>query len=483
MLFPTIEFAIFFIVVFIFSWTLIDYPVSRKIFLTLASYFFYGFWDWRFTFLLFGCTLVNYLFALAIGLANERYSRKNGLTESVRSPFSGVFIASAVICDLGVLAFFKYYFFLTSNLNNLFTLFHFPAHIPVLTILLPIGISFFTFQALSYVIDVYRQEYPPYRSLLDLMLYKAFFPQLIAGPIVRAKDFLPQLKTQPRFEDIPIGRAVTLISFGLFKKIFIANYLSTLFVDSVFANPTEFSSIEALASVYGYAVQIFCDFSAYSDIAIGTALLLGYTFPENFNNPYRARSIQDFWRRWHISLSSWLRDYLYIPLGGNRKGSLGTYRNLLITMLLGGLWHGAAWNFIIWGLWHGVGLALERFAAGIRIFRSKNVIWRAAGIVFTFHFVCFGWIFFRAATFQTAVDLIKTIFRFSFSLRTLSPFILFLIGVGLLIHFIPGRISKGTDSIADRIPVPILGLMFAVFLVFMSAVSPEGMAPFIYFQF
>lgn len=488
MLFPTIEFALFFIAVFICSWSLTDYPKARKVFLTAASYFFYGFWDWRFTFLLFAYTLVNYLFALAIGKANKDYEKKYNLIEPQKSPRSKIYITIALLCNIGALVFFKYYFFAEVNLNNLFTAVHAPFHIPALNIALPIGISFFTFQAMSYIIDVYRMEYPPYRSLLDVMMYKAFFPQLVAGPIVRAKEFLPQLKRVPTFADVQAGKAILLISGGLFKKVLIANYIATLYVDNVFSNPAAYSSLEVLMGVYGYAVQIYCDFSAYSDIAIGVALLLGYRFPINFASPYRSVSIQDFWRRWHISLSSWLRDYLYISLGGNRRGKLKTYRNLIITMLLGGLWHGAAWNFIIWGALHGTGLAVERFINEL-LGRSKNYdkekhpLRRALGIVFTFNFVCLGWIFFRASSFTIAVAMIKKIFAFSFSVQLLSPFILFLIALGIAIHFIPQKWDDRLTKAADSLPIVLLAFIFAAVLFLISAVSPEGVAPFIYFQF
>jgi D-alanyl-lipoteichoic acid acyltransferase DltB (MBOAT superfamily) len=489
-LFPTIDFGIFFIIVFFVSWSLRGHHTLYKCFLILASYFFYGFWDWHFTFLLFGYSVANYFFALFIDRVNTAYRLKNPAWENgklKKAPLAVVIFVFAMVCNLGVLAFFKYFYFLTTNFNNIFIFLGIPLRIPMINIILPIGISFFTFQAMSYTIDVFKGAYRANKSFIDVLLFKAFFPQLVAGPIVRAGEFLPQLKSAPVFENIEVGRAIALIGFGLFKKVFIANYLGTMFVDPVFENPLGFGGAELLFGVYAYAVQIFCDFSAYSEIAIGTALLLGYRFPDNFNNPYRAVSIQDFWRRWHISLSSWLRDYLYISLGGNRKGKAATYRNLIITMLLGGLWHGAAWNFIIWGGLHGGGLAVERFISERRKKengeKKKRFIFKILGVIFTFHFVCLGWIFFRSPNLSMAIQYLAGIFSPTDGFKQLTPFLLSLIVLGLLIHFIPRSWGEKMQRLIERLPVPAMVAGFGAFLLVLSAVSPAGVAPFIYFQF
>ena len=260
---------------------------------------------------------------------------------------------------LALLGVFKYFDFFVYSANELARAAGFTHELPFLEILLPVGISFFTFHGISYVTDVYRGDVAVCRDPLDMALYMSFFPQLVAGPIVRAAYFLPQL-ARPSTEPIPIAPALLLILLGLFKKVVIANYLATGLVDPVFASPGDYGGPDLLLGVYGYAVQIYCDFSAYTDIAIALAALLGFRFPPNFNQPYRAERLREFWQRWHISLSSWLRDYLYKPLGGNRHGRLKTYRNLLLTMLLGGIWHGAAWKFVMWGALHGGGLAVER---------------------------------------------------------------------------------------------------------------------------
>ncbi|MBX6391436.1 MAG: MBOAT family protein, partial [Frankia sp.] len=342
MVFPTIEFAAFFMVVMALSWLLMPAPWVWKPFMLAASYFFYGYTDPRFVLLIVASTLINQTAAVAIARWRDRR-----------------ILIAAIVADLGLLGWFKYYGFFALSVDRMLDDIGLGAPLPLLQVALPIGISFFTFQALSYVIDVWRGDTKP-ASLIDFAVYEAFFPHLVAGPIVRAREFIPQLASPRDPHAIPVTRAVFLIAGGLVKKVVLADLLATRLVDPVFNTPGQHSAVEVLVAIYGYAVQIYCDFSAYSDIAIGIALLLGFRFPDNFNRPYAAISLQDFWRRWHITLSRWLRDYLYIPLGGNRRGPRRTQINLLITMGLGGLWHGAAWTFVLWGLAHGGGLAAER---------------------------------------------------------------------------------------------------------------------------
>src|SRR3954452_14618284 len=346
MLFPTSAFLIFFLVVAAAMAVLETRFTAKKAVLVAASYFFYAQWDWRFCFLLAFSSAVSYAAGLLIdGAGNERGRR--------------IILGSAVAVHLSLLGVFKYFDFFVYSANELARAAGFTHELPFLEILLPVGISFFTFHGISYVTDVYRRDVAVCRDLLDMALYMSFFPQLVAGPIVPAAYFLPQL-ARPSTEPIPIAPALLLILLGLFKKVVIANYLATGLVDPVFAAPADYSGPDLLLGIYGYAVQIYCDFSAYTDIAIALAALLGFRFPPNFNQPYRSERLREFWQRWHISLSSWLRDYLYKPLGGNRQGRLKTYRNLILTMLLGGIWHGAAWKFVMWGALHGGGLATER---------------------------------------------------------------------------------------------------------------------------
>ncbi len=346
MLFPTMTFALFFVVVVGVSWKLNDRPVQWKLFVLAASFVFYGWADWRFCFLLAGSTVFNWLVAAAVGRSDAERARK-------------AWMLFGVAGNLALLGFFKYYgFFVDSVLALLQPLGLAPTAL-LIKVLLPVGISFFTFCAISYVIDVFRDEQEPV-PFLDFAVYLSFFPHLVAGPIVRVSEFQPQLRRRRNPDAVDATRAARLICRGLFKKVVIANYLATAIVDPVFVAPSQHTNWELLVGAWAYAVQIYADFSGYTDIAIGIALLMGIKFPDNFDQPYSSRSIQEFWRRWHMTLSRWLRDYLYIPLGGNRGGPRAEYRNLFLTMLLGGLWHGASWNFVIWGAFHGCGLALER---------------------------------------------------------------------------------------------------------------------------
>jgi D-alanyl-lipoteichoic acid acyltransferase DltB (MBOAT superfamily) len=358
MLFPTITFAVFFLLVFIGNWLLMPRPRLWKPFILVASAVFYGWWEWRFVLLLAVSAVANQLFAVAIQGARTRSGRK-------------WLLAAAVVANLGVLGWFKYYGFFVTSVVNFLGAFGLNADLPLLRIVLPVGISFLTFRVLSYVIDVYRGTLRT-ASLLDFAVYVAFFPYTLAGPIARASEFLPQLKAPRDPRRVDTSRAFFLIFAGLAKKMLLADYLATHIVNGVFTTPGEYSSLEVLVGIIGYSVQIYCDFSAYADIAIGISLLLGFELPDNFDAPYTAVSVQDFWRRWHMTLSRWLRDYLYIPLGGNRKGRARTYINLMLTMLLGGLWHGAGWTFIFWGALYGGALVVEHRRLDVRKARAAR---------------------------------------------------------------------------------------------------------------
>jgi D-alanyl-lipoteichoic acid acyltransferase DltB (MBOAT superfamily) len=330
-------------------------------------------------------------------------------------------------------------------------------------------------------VDVYRGKCAPARSLLDVMLLMSFFPHLVAGPIVRASDLLPQFAQSPKLDRRMASEGFMMVAWGLFKKTVIASELTAL-VDPVFFDPASHGAVDLAAATYGYAAQIYCDFSAYSDIAIGVAALLGYRFPRNFDQPYRSTSLQEFWRRWHISLSSWLRDYLFIPLGGSRGGLLMTCRNVLITMLLGGLWHGASLKFLAWGGLHGVGLATERVW---RETKPKSwAPWPAwLGLIVTFHLVCLGWILFRADSFGSAVEVLKGLLRWGHPVEVLTPFLLVLTVFGIAIHFLPPRALESMAGGLKRLPSPMAGAALAGAVLVVEALRPEGVAPFIYFQF
>ena len=358
---------------------------------------------------------------------------------------------------------------------------------------IPAGISFYTFQTLSYTVDIYRGEIRPLRRWIDYLFYLSFFPQLVAGPIVRAKDFIPQIHRRPQLLKAEYGEALALIISGLIKKAIIGDFIGANLVDQVFAEPSRFTGLENLFAVYGYAMQIYCDFSGYSDMAIGIALLLGFRFNINFDSPYQSGNITEFWRRWHISLSTWLRDYLYIPLGGNRKGKVRTYVNLIITMLLGGLWHGAALRFVLWGAIHGVALALHKLYLSIFDYfgwRRKNPlrIQRFLGQVITFHLVCFAWIFFRADTMDTATTVITQItdhFTPEVFLQFIDGYrnVLILLVIGYLLHFTSHRQEQRFRSwITERSFLVQTGIFLVVIFALLQIRSADAQ-PFIYFNF
>jgi D-alanyl-lipoteichoic acid acyltransferase DltB (MBOAT superfamily) len=469
MLFPTLNFLLFFLVVAAAMAALRDTNEARKIALLIASYYFYAQWNWHFCFLLAASSCISFAAGRAIAASGSKRYRR-------------AIVATAVTLHLLLLGAFKYCDFLVGSANALARALGLSHELPFVEIILPVGISFFTFHGISYVVDVYRGDVAVCRRLTDMLLYMAFFPQLVAGPIVRAAFLLPQLYAAQR-PSIAIGPPLMLILGGLFKKIVMANYLATDLVDPVFFDPASFSTADLLLAAYGYAVQIYCDFSAYSDMAIGLAGLLGYWFPPNFNQPYRAQNFQDFWRRWHISLSSWLRDYLYKPLGGSRHGSLLTMRNLLITMLLGGIWHGAAWKFVAWGALHGAALIAERALFGSRVPKPRSMAGKILSTLFVFHIVCLAWIFFRADSFETVMIYLGAIARLAPGVTQATPFTIGLIALGLATQFVPPdfscRLAQRLVSMPDWALATGAGLGVSV----ISALGPDGVAPFIYFQF
>jgi alginate O-acetyltransferase complex protein AlgI len=357
----------------------------RSAWLVTTSYFFYGWWDWRYCGLLLLVTSIDYLSGARVAAAATPHAARR-------------WVALSVVCDLSLLGFFKYWDLLASAANGLLGAFG-PAapHVPLFHILLPVGISFYVFQAMSYTIDIYRHQARPARSFLDFACYVSLFPQLVAGPIVRYRDLDSQLRAAPRPTAATAAAGTALFVLGLAKKVLLADGVAPL-ADAAFAAPAP-AFAAAWSGLLAYTLQIYFDFSGYSDMAVGLGLLLGFRFPVNFDSPYKSRSITEFWRRWHISLSSWLRDYLYIPLGGNRHGSRRTYFNLWLTMLLGGLWHGASWTFVCWGAWHGLWLALER-ARGKRAWFDRAPA--AVQVFCTFLLVALGWVFFRAPDFASA---------------------------------------------------------------------------------
>ena len=389
----------------------------------------------------------------------------------------------SVLVNLGLLAYFKYTNFLIDNYNALFS-----GDITFYDIILPVGISFYTFQSMSYIIDIYRKELHPAKNVIDYIFFVSFFPQLVAGPIVRAADFIPQIYKKLNLTKEDVNTALFLIIGGLIKKAVISDYISVNFVDRVFDAPMSYSSFENLMASYGYAIQIYCDFSGYSDMAIGIAMLMGFVLPPNFRTPYKSASVTEFWRRWHISLSTWLRDYLYISIGGNRKGKFRTYLNLFITMLLGGLWHGASWKFVVWGILHGAALVVERLFKNI-ISIPKNVLSTTIRMVLTFHFVVFCWIFFRAKDFSTAFDVIQNISSLQFKseqwLAVISGYqnVFIVMLIGYIWHFLPTSFISLLQSTFNKMPLFVKAFVLALAFWIVYATATSGSQPFIYFQF
>ncbi|MDB5589848.1 MBOAT family protein [Enterovirga sp.] len=477
MLFPTIEFAVFFAAIFPVAWALNERNTAKKLLLVAASYLFYSFWDWRFVLLLFGSSAGNFL----IGLVLARLDTEPRLRRAV--------LIAGVGANLLLLCYFKYYnFFAIEVVNSLATL-GLRLDVSLVEVTLPVAISFLTFHGISYVVDVYRRTIPATRSLLDVLLYVSFFPHLVAGPIVRASEFLPQAELRSDPDEIELGRSAMLILGGLFKKVVIANYIGTNFVDGVFADPASQTSLDLVLASYAYAIQIYCDFSAYTDIAIGVASLLGYKFPQNFDQPYRATSLREFWRRWHITLSRWLRDYLYIPLGGNRRGQPRALANLMITMVLGGLWHGANVTFMIWGAIHGAALVLEHLVAGrgrdgsASLSRPTSPVRAVLGWLVTLHVVCAAWIFFRSPSLEAAFTYFARMAQSGEWTTTMSPFVAALVLIGAATQFVPPDMQRRLGRGFDAAPMPAKIALCTAAIYAIAVFAPAGVPPFIYFQF
>ena len=461
----------------------------RHFYLLLVSLFFYYKSGGLFLFLLVLVTIIDYTCGILIFRSGKKLSKK-------------FFILISILSNLGILAYFKYTGFIVDSVNQVlgtdFQVFDFLASFSntflgtgfnISNIILPVGISFFTFQSLSYTIDVYRGRLEPVRNIADFGFYVSFFPQLVAGPIVRASEFIPQLYREFSLSKREFSHALFLVSKGLIKKIIISDFIAVNFVDRVFDLPAVYSGFENLMAVYGYGLQIYCDFSGYTDIAIGLALILGFRLPVNFNSPYKAADISDFWKRWHISLSRWLKDYLYIPLGGNRKGKIRTGINLMLTMLLGGLWHGASLRFVIWGGLHGIGLVLSRIWDSLTGGRMKNNRFgRALAIFITFNFVSFCWIFFRARDMDT-VRLMLTQISGSFSpgsyLTVLPAYasVFLLMITGYTIHFLPEKVKESYRGLFIKMPLVLQLAAVILVAVLLYSMRTTDIMPFIYFRF
>ena len=476
----------------------------RLLFVTAFSYYFYYKSSGFYFFLLAVVTVSDYFLAKGIyhfrgerreergersdEVRGERREERGERSDEVRGTRCKVFLlVLSLLIDLGLLGYFKYTNFFGQMIADCIG-----SNFQPLDIFLPVGISFFTFQSLSYTIDIYRGQLKPVGSLLDYAFYVSFFPQLVAGPIVRARDFLPQIRRVPQVTSEMMARGVWFISVGLVKKCVISDYISLNFVDRVFEDPGLYSGVENLLGIYGYTLQIYCDFSGYSDMAIGIALLLGFTFPQNFNTPYVSASVSEFWHRWHMSFSTWIRDYIYISMGGNRKGKLRTYINLFVTMLIGGLWHGANLNFVAWGGMHGLALACHKFLRSEVLHHDKHYVShglkRVLAVVLTFHFVCFTFIFFRNVSFDKSLLMIEQmLFNMHWELLpgvvSGYSYVMALILIGYAIHFVPRQWKERPIALLERggIVLECLALVVVIYLVIQTKSST--IQPFIYFQF
>jgi alginate O-acetyltransferase complex protein AlgI len=466
MIFTQPRFFVFLVVVFSVHWA-IGNPTARKIWLLACSLFFYGLWNWRFIPLLLGITFVDYFASRLMVKTSNARARE-------------IYLSVSLFANLALLMFFKYYGFFVTSMASLLANVGFAAHLPLLDLIIPLGLSFHTFQAMAYTIDVYQGRAKPARSILDFALFITFFPQLVAGPVVRAKDFLPALELERKLAHVDFRRYLVLFLFGFFKKACVSDNIAAT-VDRFYAHPGTHSTLGAWLAIILYSVQIYCDFSGYTDMAIACAGLLGFELPPNFRQPYLSQNIQVFWHRWHISMSHWFRDYVYIPLGGSRTSEFNTTRNILITSLLSGLWHGADWKFVLWGLLHGISLVVHRWYAEGKHFAT----WKSGAplkIFITFIWVTLLWVFFRAADFANA----REVFSLCFSLNgegisLLEPQIVILLLTCTGLHWVLWKFPY--TEFVHRIPSRLfyLGLGAAFALVF--ALANGQYKPFIYFQF
>ncbi|MDD5070549.1 MAG: MBOAT family protein [Candidatus Omnitrophica bacterium] len=472
MLFNSLQFALFFPITYFFY--LISNHKWQNRFLLIASYIFYSAWDWRFLSLIIISTVIDYFCGLKIAQADDKRKKRK-------------FLLLSLITNLSLLGFFKYFGFFADSLLNLLHSIGIDTPLYSLKIILPVGISFYTFQTLSYSIDIYRKEIKPTKNFLDFALFVSFFPQLVAGPIERAKNLLPQILSPRKITLDSFYQGIYLILWGLFQKVFVADNLAKI-VNDIFAFPQNHSGGGILIALYAFSLQIFCDFCGYSNIARGIGKCLGFEIMVNFNCPYFSQSPQEFWKRWHISLSSWFKDYLYIPLGGNRKGKAKTYRNLILTMGLAGLWHGASWNFIFWGLYQAALLIIYKIVTPLN-FKidflqnrpAKKIAAFINGLIF-FHLTCLGWLLFRCESLTQIVIMSKKLFGdFSFSSGiSIIPLVFFSWFLILIEIF---QYKKNDLLFVLKLPVFLRTLIYIVIFYSIILYGSETAEKFIYFQF
>ncbi|UTC82278.1 MBOAT family O-acyltransferase [Treponema denticola] len=490
MFFPTISFAVFFLSIFFLYWYIFRQEKERKILLTAASYFFYAMWDWRFCILLFVFTLINYFYGFLLDKEKNYAPRK-------------AIVIIICIIDILYLGFFKYLYTLLSYLNQFFPDMFVNSTLLTLrswSLLVPVGISYYTFRCMSYVFDIYLCKIRHVKSFWDFLLYVSFFPQLSSGPIVQAEYFFKDLPralncdNEKGAKPIAFDRAIVFLISGLYKKMIISNFLTILVTDKIFANPSFYNTWELIFGLLCYTIIIYADFSGYSDMAIGIGILLGFNTPANFNRPYVSKSITEFWRRWHISFSSWLRDYLYFGLGGSRFGLARALFALFFTMLIAGLWHGASWTFLIWGAMQGTMLCIEKIFSEIKerkaigeeiLDEEKNAkkSFDFLRIIPVFIFVNISWLVFFSPSLSELSLYLRSLGNISQSFQIISPFILLIFFAGLFLQLPSESLRKKAFTIYSRLPMIVKVVTTVSFLAALYAVSTSGIPPFIYFAF
>jgi D-alanyl-lipoteichoic acid acyltransferase DltB (MBOAT superfamily) len=477
--FPTLPFVAFFLVVLAATWLLRGTRVGRNLLLVTASFVFYAGWDWRLAVLLGGSALFTWAVGEGIGRGG------------VARPW---WTALGVGANLALLGVFKYASFFLENLDALAANLGLAGHVPVLEILLPLGISFITFQHVAYLVDLHRGYGEKARSPLDFLLFSSFFPQLLIGPICRSRDLLPQIHAEPPKQVPDLSLAVALLAGGLFKKVVLATFLQTHLVDDAFLQPTNYGALELLLAAYGYSIQLYCDFSGYTDMARGLGLLLGFHLPENFFQPYKSTNIGEFWRRWHATFGNWLRDYIYFPLGGGLGPAWRVSINLMITLLVAGFWHGAAWKFGVWGGLHGLALVGYRLLQEWR--RSRGIdpdtlvfspLWLFAGWFLTFHFCVLARILFRSADLEVASQfawrMLAGPFQGDLLGRGVEVTVLAFLLLGLGLNFFGHHLRNTFVAAHDRIPAWGRPIAWSALGILLFAVQPDDVAPFVYFAF
>ncbi len=478
MVFNSISFVLFFVLVLSLYWGVFSKRLKlQNLFLLIASYLFYGWWDWRFLGLILLSSITDYLIGIGIHQATSPSGKR-------------ILLITSLSVNLGILAFFKYFNFFIGAFAELLQTLGFQPHVPVLNIILPVGISFYTFQTLSYTIDIYRGKVQPTRAIVPFFTFVAFFPQLVAGPIERAGHLLPQFLRERQISYPLAVSGCRLMLWGMFKKVVIADRLAFI-VDPVFAAPQDWQGPTIWLATIAFAIQIYCDFSGYSDIAVGTARLLGFDLMTNFRTPYLAASFREFWQRWHISLSTWFRDYVYIPLGGSRVNTARLTGNLLITFVISGFWHGANWTFLWWGLWHGLLVSLEFLNHRLDFIHFRLPRWLSIPLVFIF--ICIGWVFFRAQSIEEALLLlyhsttlsgpsISYLWWHAFQSIPQAASWAVMLALFALLEIQIGR--KPPEYYADQLPRAVRWVLYYVLIGAILFLGQYDNAPtFIYFQF